>query len=81
MTDISAIGPKVLRSLTLCTAVLGYTMQNVKVYVTKCTFISCITVKLPIVDPPRKGHCIKSLSTVDSSRDRKILFPYSSTTI
>ena len=31
MTDISAIGPKELRSLTLCTAVLGYTMQNLKV--------------------------------------------------
>ena len=26
------------------------------------------TVKLPIVDPPRKGHSIKNLSTVDSSR-------------
>ena len=36
------------------------------------------TVKPPIVDPPRKGHCIINLSTEDSSWD---LFPYSSNTI
>ena len=34
------------------------------------------TVEPPIVEPPRKGHCIKNLSTVNSSRDPKILFPY-----
>ena len=40
------------------------------------------TVKPPIVDPPRKGHCIRlNLFTEDSSRDPKILFPYSSNTI
>ena len=33
------------------------------------------TVKPPIVDPPRKGHCIINLSTEDdSSWDQKILF-------
>ena len=39
------------------------------------------TVKPPIVDPPRKGHCIINLSTEDSSWDPKILFPYSGNTI
>ena len=51
-----------------------------------CVFLGCIkfdvyTVKPLIVDPPRKGHCIKNLSTVDSSQDPRILFPYSNHTI
>ena len=39
------------------------------------------TVKPPIVNPLRKGHCIRNLSIVDTSWDPKILFSYSSNTI
>ena len=39
------------------------------------TYVREFTVKPPIVDPPRKGHCIINLSTEDSSWDPKFCFP------